>query len=83
VVDVREAYELLDGYIPGSRHVPLSSLRDHVDELMQATELIFVCHVGERSAAATRAFTQAGHPNAYNMTGGMVAWMMYRLPVER
>ncbi|HLJ66692.1 MAG TPA: rhodanese-like domain-containing protein [Chloroflexota bacterium] len=83
VVDVREAHELRDGSIPGSRHIPLGRLRAHVDELLAAPEVIFVCRSGNRSAAATAVLTKAGHPNAHNMVGGMIAWKRRGLPLAR
>jgi rhodanese-related sulfurtransferase len=83
VVDVRELHELREGSIPGSRHIPLGQLQAHVGELLAAPEVIFVCRSGARSAAATTALTRAGHPNAFNMAGGMIAWKHKGLPVER
>ena len=83
VVDVREVHELRDGSIPGSRHIPLGRLNAHVDELLSAPEVIFVCRSGNRSASATAALTRAGHANAYNMTGGMIAWKRRGLPIKR
>jgi rhodanese-related sulfurtransferase len=83
VIDVREAQELREGYIAGSRHIPLGSLRSHVDELLAEPEVIFVCRSGNRSAVATSALALAGHGNAYNMAGGMIAWKEQRLPIER
>lgn len=82
VVDVREAEELPDGYIAGSRHIPMGKLQTHADELLTEQEVIFVCHSGVRSAAATAAFARAGHARVYNLAGGMVAWEGRRLPVE-
>ena len=82
VVDVRESQELLEGRIAGSRHIPLGSLRSHADELLAASEVIFVCRSGHRSAMATAALTLAGHRNAHNMSGGMIAWKEQNLPIE-
>ncbi|HEX8919026.1 MAG TPA: rhodanese-like domain-containing protein [Chloroflexota bacterium] len=83
VIDVREAHELQDGSIPGSRHIPLGRVQGHLDELLAAPEVIFVCRSGNRSAWATAALTKAGHPNAHNMTGGMTAWKSRGLPLDR
>lgn len=83
VVDVREAHELREGRIAGSRHIPLGRLQAHVGELLAAPEVIFVCRSGNRSAAATAALAKAGHPQAFNMAGGMNAWKRLGLPVER
>lgn len=83
VVDVREAHELREGSIPGSRHIPLGRLQAHLGELLATPEVIFVCRSGNRSGSATAALTKAGHPNAFNMAGGMIAWKHQGLPVER
>jgi rhodanese-related sulfurtransferase len=82
VVDVRETEELRGGRIAGSRHIPLGTLRSHTDELLAESEVIFVCRSGHRSAMATAALTLAGHRNARNMVGGMIAWEEQHLPVE-
>ena len=83
VVDVREARELSEGRIAGSRHIPLGMLRAHADELLAEREVIIVCRSGHRSAMATAALTLAGHKNVYNMAGGMIAWAEQNLPVEQ
>lgn len=83
VVDVREAHELREGMIPGSRHIPLGQLRAHLDELLAAPEVIFVCRSGNRSASATAALGRVGHARAYNMAGGMNAWKRKGLPIKR
>jgi rhodanese-related sulfurtransferase len=81
VVDVREEREWRSGHIPHARHIPLGQLLAHILELLAEPELIFVCRSGNRSASATRALVKAGHPNALNMTGGMIAWKGAQLPV--
>lgn len=83
VIDVREAHELRDGRIPGARHIPLGRLPAHVDELLAAPEVIFVCRSGNRSRSATAALKRAGHANAHNMAGGMIAWKRKGLPIQR
>jgi hydroxyacylglutathione hydrolase len=42
-----------------------------------------VCRSGIRSAAATSALIKAGHPNVYNLAGGILAWEHKGLPVKR
>lgn len=81
VVDVREADEWEEGHIPGALHIPLRQLDAHLAELLAHPEVIVVCHSGQRSAAATRFLTQAGHPHARNLAGGMLAWEDARLPI--
>ena len=83
VVDVRESDEWKSGHIPGARHVPLGQINAHLPVLLEEDEVIFVCHVGSRSAYATAALANAGHPGASNLIGGMVAWERAGLPTTR
>src|SRR5215212_6918504 len=81
LIDVREAYEREAGHIPGSRHVELSRLTDHAEELPAERPLVFQCRVGARSAMAAFAFRRAGF-DAHNLDGGIVGWAARGLPVE-
>jgi rhodanese-related sulfurtransferase len=80
VVDVRESDEWESGHIPGARHIPLGQIDAYLPVLLKEDEVIFVCHVGSRSAYATMALASAGHTRAANLSGGMVAWEHARLP---
>ena len=60
LIDVREAYEREAGHIPGSRHVELSRLTDHAEELPAERPLVFQCRVGARSAMAAFASATSG-----------------------
>lgn len=82
VVDVREPDEWREGHIAGAKHIPLGQIRARSAEIMKAPEVVFVCRSGSRSASAADALTKAGHANAYNMAGGMLAWKRQNLPVK-
>ena len=43
--------------------------------------MIFQCRVGRRSAFAVEAFRNGGY-DAYNLTGGIQAWVDAGLPLE-
>ena len=43
--------------------------------------MIFQCRVGWRSAMATEAFADSGY-DAYNLVGGITAWVEAGLPIE-
>jgi rhodanese-related sulfurtransferase len=79
LVDVREPYEYEAGRIEGARHVPLQELAPLAQELDRERPLIFVCRVGGRSAMAADAFRGAGF-DAYNLSGGVLAWQRAGLP---
>jgi rhodanese-related sulfurtransferase len=83
IIDVRESYEWDGGHIPGATHLPLSDLQARAQEVFDAPDVIFVCASGGRSAAAAEAFQGAGHPNVASLVGGMSAWQIQGLPIER
>jgi sulfur dioxygenase len=83
VVDLREREERdKHGIVPGSLHVPYSSLTDELapggllHELAAATgkRILFYCAFGERSAMAVRAAQEAGLKTACHIEGGINAW---------
>ncbi len=78
LVDVRESSERARGFAPGSRHLPLSELKQRLAELPANQPVAFICQSGRRSAMATTAARRAGL-DAHNVTGGMNAWQQQGL----
>jgi rhodanese-related sulfurtransferase len=82
-VDVRLAYERVeDGVIAGDVHIALTELSDRAAEIDPERPVLLYCHSGSRSAMAVSALRGAGY-DAYNLTGGIVAWTAAGLPVAR
>lgn len=55
ILDVRTKREWNEGHIANAIHIPLSELKDHVDELKQLNKPIIAhCKSGARSARATK-----------------------------
>ena len=81
LVDVREQYEWDAGRIAGARHIELERLAGRAEELPRDRPIVFQCRLGARSAMATQAFRAAGW-DAYNLTGGIMAWVERGLPIE-
>ena len=73
LVDVREDAERARGFAPGSRHLPLGQLKQHLGELPGDSPVAFICQSGRRSAMAATAARRAGL-DAHNVSGGMTAW---------
>lgn len=73
IVDVREAWELSQGQLPGALHIPLGEIPARFGEIPAEGELVFVCAGGMRSLAACRYAAQQGRA-AINLAGGMHAW---------
>jgi hydroxyacylglutathione hydrolase len=55
LVDVREADELAEAWVAGTKHIPLASLPGRLGELDHGRPVAFLCRSGIRSAIATRA----------------------------
>ena len=81
LVDVREQYEWDEGRIAGARHIELERLAAQAATIDKDRPVIFQCRLGARSAMAAQAFRAAGY-DAYNVTGGIEAWVAAGLPVQ-
>jgi len=81
LIDVREPYEWEAGRISGAQHIELEHLASRAGEIEKDRKVIFQCRVGRRSAMATEAFAASGY-DAYNLAGGITAWVEAGLPIE-
>jgi rhodanese-related sulfurtransferase len=81
LVDVREPYEHAAGRIAGARHVELGALAAEAETIERDRPVVFYCRVGARSAMAAQAFAGSGW-DAYNLSGGIVSWVVAGLPIE-
>lgn len=80
LIDVREPYEWDAGRIEGARHIELERLASHAETIDRERPVVFQCRLGARSAMATAAFRSSGW-KAYNLTGGIQAWVEEGLPL--
>lgn len=76
LLDVREEDEYALAKIEGSRLIPMSVLRERLDELeADREELIVVhCHHGVRSLRVAQALRDNGFRRVQSMTGGIDQW---------
>jgi rhodanese-related sulfurtransferase len=81
LVDVREPHEWDAGRIAGATHIELEDLVARAGEIDKDRKVIFQCRVGRRSVMATEAFAASGY-DAYNLAGGITAWVEAGLPIE-
>lgn len=81
LIDVRETQEVQAGHLAGARHIALGDLTQQAESLDRDQPILFYCKTGARSGMATNAFRRAGY-EAYNLTGGLVAWTGRGLPLE-
>lgn len=81
LIDVREPYEHEAGRIGGARHIELERLASQAETIDRDKPVVFQCRLGIRSAMATQAFRASGF-DAYNLDGGIQAWVDAGLPIE-
>jgi rhodanese-related sulfurtransferase len=81
LVDVRRSDEHEAGRIAGAVHIELDRLPAEAGSLDRGRPIVFYCRSGSRSAMATDAFRASGY-DAYNMAGGLEAWVESGLPIE-
>lgn len=81
LIDVRVDYEWDAGRLAGARHVEVNELTAKAGSIPKDRPVIFYCRGGNRSGMAAQAFREAGW-DAYNMAGGISAWVEAGLPLE-
>jgi rhodanese-related sulfurtransferase len=81
IVDIRQPSEWEEGRIPGADLIPLEQLPTRASEIDDGRPIIFMCRSGNRSAMATEAFVASGR-SAFNLAGGIEAWVETGLEIE-
>ncbi len=74
VLDVREADERDDGYIPGSRHVPYRLVGAFADSIGDGKPVVTICESGARAAVAASVLAAHGVDARAVLDGGMPDW---------
>ncbi|WP_143317081.1 FAD-dependent oxidoreductase [Clostridium sp. HBUAS56017] len=77
IIDVREKNEYENGHINNSKNIPLSELRDRIDEVPKDRPVYLHCRTGQRSYNAVLALQNLGFDNVYNITGSFLALSFY------
>ena len=73
LVDVRTDAEIARGRIAGAVCLPLHLLPLRLHEL-EKKPTVFYCQMGGRSAQAAAFAAAQGHPEVFNLQGGITAW---------
>jgi rhodanese-related sulfurtransferase len=81
LIDVRRPYEWEAGRIAGAQHIEMNDLANDAEAVPRDRPVVFYCRSGSRSALAAAAFRQAGW-DAYNLEGGVTAWVEQGLELD-
>lgn len=77
IIDVRERGEYANGHIKGAINIPLSELRERVNEIPKDKLVYLHCRTGQRSYNATLALQNLGFDNVINITGSFLGVSLY------
>ena len=77
IIDVREVSEYEAGHIKGAKNLPLSEIRDRLDEIPTDRPVYLHCRSAQRSYNACLALQHLGFDNIYNVSGGFMGISFY------
>jgi rhodanese-related sulfurtransferase len=83
LVDVREVGEYAYMHIPGSVNAPLSQPAAIRSAVSGAKTVVYLCKSGGRTTMNGAGLAGLVKGSAYQMGGGIDAWALQGLPVER
>ena len=70
IIDIREPYELVDGYILGNTNIPMGDIINQKDQLSKTKDIIIYCNTGRRSKPVVYMLKKLHNISTYNLTGG-------------
>ncbi|SHL32535.1 Rhodanese-related sulfurtransferase [Fibrobacter sp. UWEL] len=73
-LDVRYPDELMKGYVPNAKNIPINELVARSGELPKDKDILIYCRSGRRSEAATNLLMKNGFERVYNVAGGFMAY---------
>ncbi len=77
IVDVREKHEFANGHLINALNIPLSELRDRLDEIPKDKPVYLHCRSSQRSYNAVMALQNLGWDNVYNISGSYLGICLY------
>ncbi len=86
-LDIRDTADFNNGHIPDAVNIPLKQLTERFSDLKKHRNsnqpVIAYCRSGNASIAAGNILKKNGIENAYNLSGGILAWQSANMPVSK
>jgi len=82
IIDVREPGEYNAGHLINAVNIPLSQLRQRIDEIPKDRPVYLHCRSSQRSYNAVMALQHCGFTNVYNIAGSYLAICLYEYPQD-
>ena len=70
LIDIREPYELEDGYILGNINIPMGDILNKTEQLSKTKDIIIYCNTGNRSKPVVHMLKKLHNISTYNLQGG-------------
>lgn len=77
IVDVREEHEFQAGHLKGAKNIPLSQLRQRMEEIPRDVPVYLHCRTGQRSYNAICCLQGHGYRNLWNISGSFLGISLY------
>ena len=81
LVDIREPWELEQGRIADSVHIPMQELDEKLEPYRERSIVLYCAH-GNRSLRAAKALSERGYGAIVSLAGGIDAWGKAGLPLD-
>ncbi|WP_175615235.1 rhodanese-like domain-containing protein [Piscibacillus halophilus] len=74
LIDVREPNEFERGHILGARNIPMSQLKQRLQEIRPDKPVYLYCQSGQRSLRAATMLKKKGYQDLNHLKGGFRKW---------
>ncbi|MGI5901490.1 MAG: FAD-dependent oxidoreductase [Desulfitobacteriia bacterium] len=77
IIDVRTPAEFAKGHIINTKNIPLSEIRERLEEIPKDRPVYLYCRSGQRSYYGVMALQHLGFENVYNVSGSFLGLSFY------
>ena len=70
LIDIREPYEIKEGYIEGSINIPMGDFLENLDQLDKSKQIVIYCNTARRSKPVVYMTYKLHNITLYNLKEG-------------